>query len=127
LKQQEKDNQQKEEREDEIRINSVLFATALRTSLAVQNIQSELFVYIPGARRMAGCGFLDELDFVMKVKSKRRNYFWKRSIISMLLVPLFLLEEWKVTVSGMMSPTGIIRRRDRQVRPMKILKERITS
>jgi hypothetical protein len=76
LKQQEKDNQHKEEREDEIRINSVLFATALRTSLAVQGIQSELFVYIP--RRLGAWRdvvFLDELDFVMKVKSKRRNYF----------------------------------------------------
>jgi hypothetical protein len=76
LKQQEEDNQQKEEREDEIRINSVLFATALRMSLAAQNIQSELFVYIPrklGAWR--DVMFLDELDFVMKVKSKRRNYF----------------------------------------------------
>jgi Domain of Unknown Function with PDB structure (DUF3857) len=76
LKQQEKDNKQKEEREDEIRINSILFATALRTTLAVQNIQSELFVYIP--RRLGSWRdvvFLDELDFVMKVKSKRRNYF----------------------------------------------------
>jgi hypothetical protein len=76
LKQQEKDNQQKEEREDEIRINSVLFATALRLSLAAQNIQAELFVYIP--RRLGAWRdvvFLDELDFVMKVKSKRRNYF----------------------------------------------------
>jgi hypothetical protein len=76
LKQQEKDNLQKEEREDEIRINSVLFATALRTTLAVQNIQAELFVYIP--RRLGAWRdvvFLDELDFVMKVKSKRRSYF----------------------------------------------------
>ncbi|MES1220652.1 MAG: DUF3857 domain-containing protein, partial [Bacteroidota bacterium] len=76
LKQQEKDDQNKEEREDEIRINSVIFATALRTALAAQSIQSELFVYIPrrlGAWRDAL--FLEELDFVMKVKSKRRNYF----------------------------------------------------
>jgi transglutaminase-like putative cysteine protease len=76
LKQQEKDNQKKEEREDEIRINGVLFATAFRTALAAQSIQSELFVYMPrrlGAWRDAV--FLDELDFVMKVKSKRRNYF----------------------------------------------------
>lgn len=76
LKQQEKDAQQKEEREDEIRINGVLFATALRSSLAVQNIQSELFVYIP--RRLGAWRdvmFLDELDFVMKVKSKKKNYF----------------------------------------------------
>jgi len=76
LKQQEKEGQQKEEREDEIRINAVLFATALRTSLAVQGVQSELFVYEPrklGAWR--DVMFLDELDFVMKVKSKRKNYF----------------------------------------------------
>jgi hypothetical protein len=76
LKQQEKDNLQKEEREDEIRINSVLFATALRMSLAAQGIQSELFVYIPrklGAWR--DVVFMDELDFAMKVKSKRKNYF----------------------------------------------------
>lgn len=76
LKQQEKDEQKKEEREDEIRINSVIFATSLRTALAAQNIQSELFVYMPrtlGAWRDAV--FLDELDFVMKVKSKRKSYF----------------------------------------------------
>ncbi|MEI9809054.1 MAG: DUF3857 domain-containing protein [Bacteroidota bacterium] len=76
LKQQEKDEQKKEEREDEIRINSVVFATSFRMALAAQNIQSELFVYMPrklGAWRDAV--FLDELDFVMKVKSKRRNYF----------------------------------------------------
>lgn len=76
LKQQEKENEKKEEREDEIRINSVLFATALRTSLVVQGIQSELFVYIP---RTLGSWrdvvFMDELDYVMKVKSKRKNYF----------------------------------------------------
>ena len=76
LKQQEKDNLQKEEREDEIRINSVLFATALRMSLAAQGIQSELFVYIPRKLGMwRDVMFMDELDFVMKVKSKRRNYF----------------------------------------------------
>jgi hypothetical protein len=76
LKQQEKDEQKKEEREDEIRINAVVFATSLRTALAVQGIQSELFVYMPrrlGAWRDAV--FMDELDFVMKVKSKRKNYF----------------------------------------------------
>lgn len=73
---QEKKDVKKEEREDEIRINSVIFATALRTTLAAQNIQSELYVYIPrklGAWKDAV--FLEELDFVMKVKSKRRNYF----------------------------------------------------
>jgi hypothetical protein len=76
LKQQAKDEQQKEEREDEIRINAVVFATSLRTALAAQGIQSELFVYMPrklGAWRDAV--FMDELDFVMKVKSKRKNYF----------------------------------------------------
>ncbi len=76
LKMQEKDEQKKEEREDEIRINSVTFATAFRTALAAQGIQSELFVYMPrslGAWR--DVVFLEELDFVMKVKSKRRNYF----------------------------------------------------
>ncbi|MET0392270.1 MAG: DUF3857 domain-containing protein [Chitinophagaceae bacterium] len=76
LAQEKKDEQKKEEREDEIRINAAVFATALRTALAAQGIQSELFVYMPrrlGAWRDAV--FLDELDFVMKVKSKRKNYF----------------------------------------------------
>lgn len=76
LAQEKKDVTQKEEREDEIRINSVIFATAFRTALAAQGIQSELYVYIPrklGAWKDAV--FLEELDFVMKVKSKRRNYF----------------------------------------------------
>jgi hypothetical protein len=44
--------------------------------LAAQGIQSELFVYMPrklGAWRDAV--FLEELDFAMKVKSKRKNYF----------------------------------------------------
>jgi hypothetical protein len=75
-KQKENEEQKKEEREDEIRINAVVFATALRTALAIQGIQSELYVYIPrwlGAWRDAV--FLDELDFVMKVKSKRKTYF----------------------------------------------------
>lgn len=76
LKQQEKDEQKKEEREDEVKISSVTFATAFRMALAVQGIQSELFVYMP--RRLGAWRdvvFLEELDFVMKVKSKRRNYF----------------------------------------------------
>jgi hypothetical protein len=76
LAQEKKEGPQKEEREDEIRINSVVFATAFRTALAAQGIQSELFVYIPrklGAWKDAV--FLEELDFVMKVKSKRKNYF----------------------------------------------------
>lgn len=76
LAQEKKNEEKKEEREDEIRINALVFATALRTSLAVQKIQSELYVYMPrrlGAWRDAV--FLEELDFVMKVKSKRKNYF----------------------------------------------------
>lgn len=76
LAQEKKEGQQKEEREDEVRINAAVFATAFRTALAAQGIQSELFVYMPrrlGAWRDAV--FLEELDFVMKVKSKRKNYF----------------------------------------------------
>ena len=76
LAQEKKDEQKKEEREADIRINAAVFATALRTALAAQGIQSELYVYMPrrlGAWRDAV--FMDELDFVMKVKSKRKNYF----------------------------------------------------
>jgi len=76
LAQEKKNGPEKEEREDEIRISSVTFATALRLALAAQNIQAELQVYIPrtlGAWRDAI--FMDELDFVLKVKSKRRYYF----------------------------------------------------
>lgn len=76
LAKEKKEEQKKEEREDEIRINALVFATALRTSLAVQKIPSELFVYMP--RRLGSWRevvFLEELDFVMKVKSKRKNYF----------------------------------------------------
>jgi uncharacterized protein DUF3857 len=72
----EKKDVQKEEREDEIRINSATFATALRIALAAQGIQAELQVYLPrklGAWRDAI--FLDELDYVVKVKSKRKAYF----------------------------------------------------
>jgi hypothetical protein len=71
-----KEGQQKEEREDEIRINSATFATALRVTLVAQGIQAELHVYVPrklGAWRDAI--FMDELDFVLKVKSKKRFYF----------------------------------------------------
>lgn len=76
IAQEKKSEEKKEEREDEIRINSVVFATSLRMALAAQRIQSELFVYMPrklGAWRDAV--FLEELDFVMKVKSKRQTYF----------------------------------------------------
>ncbi len=71
-----KNGSEKEEREDEIRISGVTFATALRLALAAQNIQAELQVYMPrslGAWRDAI--FMDELDFVLKVKSKRKYYF----------------------------------------------------
>ena len=66
----------KEEREDEVRMNAVTFATALRASLAAQGIQSELFVYVP---RSLGTWhdaiFMEELDFVMKVKLKDKFYY----------------------------------------------------
>jgi len=72
----EKKDSQKEEREDEVRMNAVTFATALRSSLAAQGIQTELFVYVPrtlGTWRDAI--FMEELDFVMKVKIKEKAYF----------------------------------------------------
>jgi hypothetical protein len=76
LAQEKKTGQEKEEREDEIRISSVTFATALRLALAAQNINAELQVYVP---RSLGSWhdaiFMDELDFVLKVKSKRRYYY----------------------------------------------------
>ena len=72
----EKKDDKKEEREDEVRMNAVTFATALRSSLAAQGIQSELFVYVP---RTLGTWhdaiFMEELDFVMKVKIKEKAYF----------------------------------------------------
>ncbi len=76
LKAEEKNGQKKEEREDEVRMNAVTFATAFRTSLAAQGIQSELFVYVPrtlGTWRDAI--FMEELDFVMKVKLKDKSYY----------------------------------------------------
>lgn len=69
-------NEKKEEKEDEIRINAASFATALRSSLAAQGIASELFVYVPrklGTWRDAI--FLEELDFVMKVRIKEKVYY----------------------------------------------------
>lgn len=68
--------EQKEEREDEIRMNSVTFATALRIALAALGVQSELYVYVPrkyGTWREAM--FTDELDFGLRVKMKKRYYY----------------------------------------------------
>jgi hypothetical protein len=76
LAQEKKSGTEKEEREDEVRISGVTFATALRLTLAAQNIPAELQVYVPrslGAWRDAI--FMDELDFVVKVKSKRKYYY----------------------------------------------------
>ena len=76
LAQEKKSAPEKEEREDEVRISGVTFATALRLTLAAQNIPAELQVYVPrslGAWRDAI--FMDELDFVVKVKSKRKYYY----------------------------------------------------
>lgn len=76
LAQEKKNDEKKEEREDEVRMNAVTFATALRSSLAAQGIASELFVYVPrklGTWRDAI--FMEELDFVMKVKLKDKTYF----------------------------------------------------
>jgi len=76
LAEEKKNGPDKEEREDEIRIGGVTFATALRMCLSSQNIPAELQVYVPrslGSWRDAI--FMDELDFVVKVKSKRKYYF----------------------------------------------------
>ncbi|HWI93381.1 MAG TPA: DUF3857 domain-containing protein [Flavisolibacter sp.] len=67
---------QKEEKEDEIRINGVTFATALRVALAAMGIQSELFVYEP--RSLGGWRdaiFMEELDYVLRVKGKKKFYY----------------------------------------------------
>lgn len=67
---------QKIEKEDEIRMNSVTFATALRMALLGQGIQSELFVYVP--RRLGSWReaiFMEELDFMMRVKTKRKYVY----------------------------------------------------
>jgi hypothetical protein len=66
----------KEEKEDEIRISSLTFATALRMALGHMGIQSELFVYVPrkyGSWRDAL--FMDELDFMLRVRSKGKLYY----------------------------------------------------
>jgi hypothetical protein len=68
--------EQKEERQDEIRMNSVTFATALRIALGALGVQSELFVYVPrkyGTWREAM--FNDELDFGLRVKVKKKYYY----------------------------------------------------
>ncbi len=67
---------QKEEKEDEIRMNAVTFATALRMAFGAQGIPSELFVYVPrrlGAWREAI--FMEELDFMMRVKVNRKYVY----------------------------------------------------
>ena len=68
--------EKKEEKEDEIRMNAVTFCTALRLALIAQGIGSELFVYVPrklGTWRDAI--FMEELDFVMRVKIKDKAYY----------------------------------------------------
>lgn len=75
LKAEEK-SQKKEEKDDEITIKPVTFCTALRYALKAQGIESELFVYVP--RKMGGWRdaiFMEELDFVMRVKIKDKAYF----------------------------------------------------
>jgi len=74
--QEKKEEGRKEEREDEIRINSVTFATALRMALAAQQIAAELQVYVPrklGSWRDAI--FMEELDFALRVKIKNKYYY----------------------------------------------------
>lgn len=74
--QEKKEGTKKEERQDEIRINSVTFATALRMALAAQGIPAELQVYVP--RKLGNWRdaiFMEELDFVLKVKVKNKYYF----------------------------------------------------
>ena len=76
LKAEAKDDGKKEEKEDEIRMNAVTFCTAFRSALKTQGIESELFVYVPrklGSWRDAI--FMEELDFVMRVKLKEKAYF----------------------------------------------------
>ena len=72
----EEKGEKKEEKEDEVRMNAVTFCTALRYALKAQGIESELFVYVPrklGAWRDAI--FMEELDYVMRVKLKDKAYF----------------------------------------------------
>ena len=68
--------ERKKEKEDEIRMNAVTFCTAFRGALKTQGIESELFVYVPrklGSWRDAI--FMEELDFVMRVKIKDKAYY----------------------------------------------------
>jgi hypothetical protein len=68
--------EKKEEKEDEIRMNAVTFCTAFRGALKAQGIESELFVYVP--RRLGtwrDAIFMEELDFVMRVKLKDKAYY----------------------------------------------------
>jgi hypothetical protein len=66
----------KEEKEDEIRINAVTFATALRVSLAALGISGELFVYEPRTLgNWRDAIFMEELDYVLRVKGKKKFYY----------------------------------------------------
>lgn len=68
--------EKKEDKQDEIRMNAVTFCTSFRGALKAQGIESELFVYVPrklGTWRDAI--FMEELDFVMRVKLKEKAYF----------------------------------------------------
>lgn len=76
LKAEARDESKKEDKEDEIRMNAVTFCTAFRGALKTQGIEGELFVYVPrklGTWRDAI--FMEELDFVMRVKLKDKAYF----------------------------------------------------
>lgn len=76
LKAEAREDNKKEEKEDEIRMNAVTFCTALRSALKTQGIESELFVYVP--RKLGGWRdaiFMEELDFVMRVKLKDKAYY----------------------------------------------------
>ncbi|MGZ3852480.1 MAG: DUF3857 domain-containing protein [Flavisolibacter sp.] len=66
----------KQEKEDEVRISGVTFATALRVALSAMGIQSELFVYEPRSLgNWRDALFMDELDYVLRVKGKKKYYY----------------------------------------------------
>ena len=66
----------KEEKQDEIRINGVTFATALRVALASMGVQAELFVYEPrNLGNWRDALFMEELDYVLRVKGKKKYYY----------------------------------------------------